>query len=573
MTSMNPAIVCALAIALLAVILLRRKFDFVTNKLNGPPSPSWFLGHEFAMRYQDQVGDLDFAWVREYGATFAIKSCWGRTSIMTADPKALQHIFHASGYRYPKRPDLVQMNRNLMGRGILATAGDEHQRHRKVMNPAFTAQQLKAFLPLFQKTASNLSQKWKDQMQANSTTFNVSRWLARATLDTIGESAFDYDFNALENDNGELTKTFENLFADSHDVPPPHFIPSKEYRRFRHFRNLAQSVAKQLLDGKVGSIDSARDVMSLLAKANVSVDPKRQLDEDEILAQMATIMVAGHETTASSLSWMLYELSRHPDDQKRVREEMRQMRQTLPHGEAFSLANLESLQFTNAVIKEALRLHPIGPSLVRTASCDDRLPLGLPITTKDGDIIQEIPIPKGTDIFVSICAYNRLPEIWGPDADQWNPRRFLEQSQISQTSVGVFANLMTFSAGVRGCIGWRFAIIEIQALLAEMIENFEFNLPKDVEIVRLPAVAMVPMSQLTPPLIPSASSTKMRYLLRWPGHEMTASSLSWLLYELSKHPEDQKRVRDELLQMRQTVSHGEDISLANLEQRRPPSSH
>ncbi|KAJ8475067.1 hypothetical protein ONZ45_g15739 [Pleurotus djamor] len=504
-------------VVLVALILYSQRRNFVSDKLRGPISTSWLLGNEYEIRNAAQVGDLDFAWVREFGPTFSVKSCWGRTNVLTADPRALQHIFHASGYRYPKPAEVNQATRNIMGPGIVWASGETHQRHRKVMNPAFTAQQLRGFLPLFQRTASHLTQKWKDQIQANNNNnFNVSRWLARATLDAIGEAAFDYDFEAIDNGNGELTKSFDNLFADSilhpprwdllfkalwRYIPTPilqlfEYIPTREYIRFRNFKKLTQRIAKELVDEKAHAVlpaDSARDVMSVLVKANISEDAKRQLDAEEIYSQMATIMLAGHETTASTLTWLLYELCRHPEDQKRVRDEVRDLRQALPAGAEFTIANLETLTFTNAVIKEVLRLHPIVPALQRRAAFDDVLPLSIPITTKDGDVVTEIPIKKGATITVSICAYNRLPEVWGTDADDWNPRRFLEKPKDKQTSVGVFANLMTFSAGIRGCIGWRFALIELQAILVEMIENFEFSLPKGVEILRLPAGIMIPM--------------------------------------------------------------------------------
>ncbi|KAJ8521421.1 hypothetical protein ONZ45_g1869 [Pleurotus djamor] len=394
------SVLTLISIGLVAVFFYQQRRNFVISKLRGPPSASWLLGHDFEMRNQAEVGDLDFAW---------------------------------------------------------------------------------------------LTQKWKDQIQAKDSKFNVSRWLARATLDAIGEAAFDFNFEAIDNGNGELTKSFDNLFADSvlhpprwdvlfkalwRYIPTPilqlvEYIPTKEYRRFKNFKKLVKRVAKELIDEKAHievPAETSRDVMSVLVKANVSEDPKRQLDEDEILSQMA-----------------------HPEDQKELRDEIRQLRQTLPLGAEFTIANFESLTFTNAVLKEILRIHPIVPALVRTAAFDDVLPLSIPIVTKGGDIVTEIPVKKGTDIVVSICAYNRLPEVWGPDADQWNPRRFLEKPTDKQTSVGVFANLMTFSAGIRGCIGWRFALIELQALLVEMIENFEFSLPRDVEIMRLPAGIMIPM--------------------------------------------------------------------------------
>ncbi|KDQ25697.1 hypothetical protein PLEOSDRAFT_1045333 [Pleurotus ostreatus PC15] len=208
---MGLLIYSLLAAVLLAIGLsARRKRDNV-RKLRGPQAPSWLLGHEPEMRVQAEAGDLDFAWTREYGATLKTKACWGRQEVLTADPRVLQHILHTSGYRYPKRPDVNQSIRNIMGRGIVWASGEVHQRHRKVMNPAFTSQQLRAFLPLFQSTASRMTQKWKDSIQAGDQTINVSHWLARSTLDAIGETAFDYHFDALEGAQSELSESLKYL--------------------------------------------------------------------------------------------------------------------------------------------------------------------------------------------------------------------------------------------------------------------------------------------------------------------------------------------------------------------------
>ncbi|KAF7422500.1 hypothetical protein PC9H_010656 [Pleurotus ostreatus] len=513
---MGLLIYSLLAAVLLAIGLsARRKRDNV-RKLRGPPAPSWLLGHEPEMRVQAEAGDLDFAWTREYGATLKTKACWGRQEVLTADPRVLQHILHTSGYRYPKRPDVNQSIRNLMGRGIVWASGEVHQRHRKVMNPAFTSQQLRGFLPLFQSTASRMTQKWKDSIQAGDQTINVSHWLARSTLDAIGETAFDYHFDALEGAQSELSESLKYLFADTTPFPPAwdllfkalwryiptsilqlvEYMPSKEYRRFRNFKTLTKGIAKGLIDQKAKipmEDDATRDVMSILCKSNVSEDPNCRLDEDEILSQMATIMFAGHDSSAATLSWLLYELGRHPEDQTRMREEIQHLRGRLPSGTDFTMAHLDSLVFTNACIKEVLRLHPIVSTLFRTADRDDILPLALPVITEDGQTMTELHIRKGQDFRLSVCAYNRLPSVWGDDADEWNPRRFLDVPKEKQINIGVYANLMTFSAGVRGCIGWRFTLIELQAFTVEVVENFKIVFPKDIEIMRMALGLMVPM--------------------------------------------------------------------------------
>ena len=80
-----------------------------------------------------------------------------------------------------------------------------------------------------------------------------------------------------------------------------------------------------------------------------------------------------------------------------------------------------------------------------------------PITNADGEVVSEVPVPKGTNLVISIWAYNRLQSIWGPDADEFNPHRFIEHEKIGATYVGVTSNLMTFSAGMQACLGWRFS--------------------------------------------------------------------------------------------------------------------
>ncbi|KAH7909501.1 cytochrome P450 [Hygrophoropsis aurantiaca] len=504
--------------ALLAFAVWRVTRRRVLSDIRGPAVPSRLLGHEKVVRGMEQVGDLEFKWVREFGPTWLTKNCYGEDNLWTADPKALQYVFHTSGYRFSKRLVAVEVTKLFTGQGILSASADDHQRHRKIMNPAFGAAQLRTFLPIFRRSAARLGQKWKDQLQANSTAeggvLNISRLLARMTLDVIGEVAFDDRLGALDDKENELAKSFDGLFLDTLLYPPSwdllfkaswrflptpvmnliKYLPTKEYKRFREYLQTAFRTGKNLIEEKASATEKGnKDIMSILVQSNLSEDARFRLNENEILSQIATLLVAGHDTTANSLTWLLYELSKHPEDQRRIRDEIAATRERMEarNDEDFSPADLDSMTFMNAAIKEVLRLHPIVPTLVREADQDDVIPLAIPIETKSGKVISEIPIVKGTPITASICTYNRLESVWGEDAAEWNPNRFVESRE--RTTVGIFANLMTFSAGIRGCIGWRFAVLEMQAVLAELIETFDFRFPDDVEIIRLNAGLMVPM--------------------------------------------------------------------------------
>lgn len=117
----------------------------------------------------------------------------------------------------------------------------------------------------------------------------------------------------------------------------------------------------------------------------------------------------GHETTASTTSWLLWELARHPDYQSKMREEIKAVRaRVTARGDTdFSVSDLDSMTYCLAAMKEVLRLHPIAYLTERQAGRDDVLPLAYPLTTTSGETITEIPIPKGTACRISIWTYNR----------------------------------------------------------------------------------------------------------------------------------------------------------------------
>ncbi|KAF9019068.1 cytochrome P450 [Hymenopellis radicata] len=525
------------ALPLVAALLVRKLLrKSVVQRLRGPASPSWLLGHEKAFVEQDQLGDLEFAWLREYGTAYHTKGCLGEHRIFLSDAKGLQHILHTSGYRWAKTGEADHGSYELLGNGVATVGGVTHQRQRKVLNPAFSAGQLRTFSSLFQRLSSQFSNRMRGLLNERGEIINMHIWLGRVTLDAIGESmsidiflndlptssegAFGFKFGALHDETNELAYQLNHLFADTAHRPDFNivygglwrklptwfmnlihsFISSKEGKRFQHFQDTSKRYAREALAASENITTSdpdsitGKDILSILVRANGEEDEKRKLSEDEVLSQMATMILAGHETSASTLTWVLYELSRHPEDQARCRQEIAALRDRVGDG-PFSPQDYDNLPMLNAILKESLRLHPIVHTLNRVATCDDVIPLSEAVVTKDGVQLTQIPVEKGQIVSMSFASYNRNPSIWGKDADEWNPDRFMDAQPKpgdNRVPVGVYANLLTFSGGVRGCIGWRFALIEMQIILTEMLENFKFTFPKDVDIKRAPSGLMLP---------------------------------------------------------------------------------
>ncbi|KAJ4473929.1 cytochrome P450 [Lentinula lateritia] len=542
---MNSLTIALSGIVIGAYILYKATKRSPFWNIPGPKSNSFILGHVCEL-LQNQVGLTDFEWRENYGDVVRFKGSFGSDYLMISDPKALQRIFQTSGYRWRKTPQRREFSRLVAGKGLAWADGDVHKRQRKIMLPGFSAPEAKHLLPFFSSCAAALCSRWTDILSASSEqcqVFNVADWISRATLDAIGQAAFDYDFGATNNQDTELSKHYQNLMIKTFGTPSKtallmldlsRYIPlsvmefldnhNPRFSLIHRVNNLAHVTAKYLVDMKSGLLlegKNKKDIMSLLARAvkankEASQNPKLQLSEEELLAQMRVLLFAGHETSGTSLTFALFELVRNPALQTRLRKEIRNTeRKVAERGDVEVTAqDLESMPFLNAVVKETLRFHPVAVHLFRVAVEDDVLPLMKPIVATTGEILQEVVVPKGTRIVGSISAYNRHEDVFGSgekagalkfiltshnafdraDAFTFNPDRWLNPGHIKNSvSLGVYANLATFSAGIRSCIGWRFAVLEMQAFLVELIKNFEFAATPALDgIRREPAFLMTP---------------------------------------------------------------------------------
>ncbi|EGN92782.1 hypothetical protein SERLA73DRAFT_116913 [Serpula lacrymans var. lacrymans S7.3] len=488
----------------------------------GPKSLSFIFGHLREL-YQSRVGTVEFKWQDLYGGVIHLKGIIGEDALLISDAKALQYIYQTSGYNFLKQPERRIVSRLMTGHGLLWADGEDHRRQRKVMLPGFGGPESKALLSVFKACAESLTARWTDLLDGadtQSVDLNIPAWLSRATLDAIGEAAFDYKFGSVDDNNNQLAKTYSSCLsyifgspssgsiffqAFSKYFPKPmvdylaDHAPGPRFGRIREVNNVATDLAKRLVEEKAETLlqgKGGRDLFSLLIKANMAENAKTKLTEPEVFAQVCTILFAGHETTSNTLSFALWELARDPKVQNKLREEIRATELAVHgHGDSqFTTADFNAMPYTTAFMKEVLRVHPVAYHSHRYATKDDVLPLSRPITTNSGKVIHEVPIPKGTRIVGSVVGYNRDKNIWGEDADVFDPERWLKPSDGKKgASIGVYGNLMTFSGGIRSCIGWRFAVIECQAFLVELVGNFEFSLTdKSDKIRREACMVMLP---------------------------------------------------------------------------------
>ncbi|KAL1727766.1 cytochrome P450 [Schizophyllum commune] len=502
-----PLTASALAIAAIVAYVRRRNTSIAP--LPGPTQGHWLLGHQPAIQ-RSAAGEMDFDLKEKYGGAVKLDGAFGERLLWICDPKAVQYVAQGGGYRFIRASDRKEQSRLILGASVLNAEGDTHRRMRRIMLPGFGTNESKTYVPSFARKAAKVCVSSMHDKEG--AIINVPFWSGRATL-----AAFDYHFNALDDMSNELSKVFSNFFAKTRFMPSNweifsreavallpvkliqawnEYVPDKKRAIMMGVRSVCERTAHHLISEKSSALLSDKtgnDIMSLLVKANASAGAKGQLNDEEMLGQLTTIILAGHETTATTLAWALLELAINPGAQKRLRDEIRTIRRERDEPE-LSAETFDAMPYLDAVVKETLRFHGVVPQIAKEAAVDDVVPLHTPVLGANGELIHEVPVQKGQKILLSIAAYNRDKDTFGQDANKYNPDRWLEDGHITkQASVGVYANLFTFGGGHRACLGWRFAVLELSAFLFELVDRFEFDVDPNLKVYRAFSGVMQPM--------------------------------------------------------------------------------
>ncbi|EKM75926.1 hypothetical protein AGABI1DRAFT_45687 [Agaricus bisporus var. burnettii JB137-S8] len=498
-------------------------WEYISNPLKdvpGPVSPSLLSGH-----IQELVADFSAVleeWASRYGNIIKYKSFLATSEVVIMDAKAINHIMNDPSYQKPTMTKMFISG--ILGPGIVIVEGYEHQKQRKVMNPAFGAAQIRELTEIFVEKALELRDVWAQEIQ-NQTQGNVHQakinaleGLSKTTLDVIGLAAFNYKFDSLKGEKNELNTAFSALFTTEFSFSFAAFcrmalgkyywiLPLSGDKAVRRAKETMDRISIQLVnesraaiasEGQDKNFNRRRDLLSLLVKANVSADlPEHQrMNEKDVLAQIPTFIIAGHETTSTAATWALFALSTHPDIQTKLREELFTIQTDNP-----SMDELNSLPYLDAVLRETLRLHTPSPSVLRVSTKDDILPLAKPFVDEKGRLRDMLELKKGQIVLIPIKAINKSVETWGEDAKEFKPERWESIPEGTSTIQGVWGNMLTFLGGPRACIGFRFALVEFvaKALLFTLVRTFDFQLAVPVDdIGRRMYVAERPMLRSDP---------------------------------------------------------------------------
>ncbi|WP_155057858.1 cytochrome P450 [Streptomyces blattellae] len=402
------------------------------------------LGHAIPL-LRDNLAFI--ASLRAYGPLVEIRLQPQQPTIVVNDPDLIRTMLIDAAPTLDKGRFFEKMGQ-LLGDSVVTAAGTDHVRKRRQLQPAFRQTEITRYVDLMREQVTAAMAGWRPGQ-----TLDVREVMVRLSLDMLASTVFsgsidEQAFQQLRRDlsvvmNGVGTRIMLPDWAER--------LPLPVNRRF----TAARDAVRATIDAAVAELrDSERDtgdMLSLLLRAT-DEDTGRPLTSYQICSEILTLAVAGTETTASVLSWILYELARAPEIDERLQAELTDVLGERP----VTFDDLPRLPYLNRVIQEATRLHHTGWLVTRRTLEPLRL----------GDWV----IPAGTELAYCQHALHRDPALF-PDPLTFDPDRWLDTAQPPPT--GAF---LPFGAGKHKCIGDRFALTELGTAIATITREVRLEL-------------------------------------------------------------------------------------------------
>jgi cytochrome P450 len=358
---------------------------------------------------------------------------------------------------------VLRANRFLFGNGLLTSEGHFWLRQRRMMQPAFHRNRIANYASTMTDCATRLLESWRPGQQ-----LDIHDAMMRLTLQIVAKTLFRAD---VEHDAPEVGENLQILLEFTLDfrrlLMTPSWLPTRRNLQARRaVRNLTH-IIDRIIQQRRASNDDAGDLLSLLIHAQ-DEDGSRMTTQ-QLRDEALTLFLAGHETTASALSWTWLLLAQNPRVEQKLHAEL----DSVLAGRAPTLDDLAQLPYTSNVITESMRLYPPAWAMARLAIEDHTL---------DG-----YPVPKGTGISAITYVVHRDPR-WYENPEEFLPERW-EGDLLKK--IPRFA-YFPFGYGPRQCIGNSFALMEANLVLATLAQHFRFTLLPDHPVVPLASITLRP---------------------------------------------------------------------------------
>ena len=455
-----------------------------------PLKPHWFWGHLKQLHGPNEAGIRQgLVWTENYPFCYAVKVGQLITVLDLNHPDTVKLMLKGDEPKSMSIGSPYGLLLPWIGRGLILSNGEKWFRNRRLLTPAFHFDVLKPYIDVYNESTNALIEEFEIRAKSGKSV-EITELVNLCTLEIILKCAFTYENSKLVDNKAKSEDEF-NYVKSVHTIAhlisdrvfePMHYLDTVYYRTekgksFMEHCHISHKQADEVIQKRRQKLTNGQDPLSqkkyidfldilLLAKDQ---DGKGLTDE-EIRDEVETFMFAGHDTTSSGISWILYNLARHPEVQKKAYEEVSK---TLGHHQQqVKWEHLSQMKYLTMCIKESLRLHPPVFIITRQSS-------------KQVNIRNDI-IPKGTVMNINIYNTHHNPKVWGDDHMTYDPDRFLPDNMAKMDPYA----FIPFSAGPRNCIGQTFAMNEIKTAVALILNKFQMSVDPNHVIELKPEITL-----------------------------------------------------------------------------------
>ncbi|KAI1659915.1 cytochrome P450 [Daldinia decipiens] len=460
-------------------IVLYPNFFSPLRHLPGPKDHNLVLGQEVKKFRADGPASVQLQWMRRWPDTPFIRyiSFAGKEVLLVNSLAAHKAILQTRVYEFVKPPFFARLVGEITGVGLLFSEGEAHKRERRLLAGPFSVPSMRKLLPVFQTKAKALSSVFEQLLgEKPHATLEAIEIFSKSTMDTIGVTVLGIELDTIssmyplgfqELYDRVLHQGFlgQLIWVINAFLPVRGIIPLEANRRFiqttADLRKMLQDIIQQrAVDLASGTFrrerGESRDLLTYMleeAELHRQETGKDIWSINDIIGHLLNFTSAGHESTAATLSWSLYVLATNPAIQDRLRSEINSLLETDQEPDYDSIS---ALPYLHNFIREVLRVYPPSYMAQREATRDL--------------VIEGVSIPKGTQIDFNIPLVHQHPLVWGPDATVFDPDRW---DRLTGDAATPFA-FEAFLQGPRTCPGRNFALIEVKAVLVELVPQWRF---------------------------------------------------------------------------------------------------
>ena len=393
------------------------------------------------------------------------------------DPEAVDYVMHTSAANYVRGPFYRGFNR-VMGEGLLSTDGEQWRRHRRAAQPAFVRRSSHGADQRVGQLAEEMVDRWEEEASGDGTV-RLGRHSAWLTMQVISNVLFGADISFMADRIAKAVEVSVRVIFPSSDptIFLPSWVPTRRSREIAYVRASVVDLARQLIARRQPE-QAHQDLVAHLRDSRTAGG--QPWPEQEVVDEVVTIFLAGYETTAHAVTWLMYALAAYPGVQDGVAEEIDRV-----VGDAeFGRAHMDQLVYCDQVLDETLRVYPPVWVFPRQALLAD-------------DVLGH-RIPGGSSVFMSPYATQHCGRHW-EDPERFDPERFAPERREGIHRSALFP----FGAGPRACVGRHLARLELLAALVAVVRRHRLVVP-DGTVPRFGegVVSLRPIGDLTLALEP-----------------------------------------------------------------------